>query len=137
MLRPSLVKHPVCHRSFLFASAAMLVLLVGSAAKAEVSKSGDIAKPAWEWTVDERLAQRFAPEAMEARAADHSSEERAFLNRFPEAAADLTETKETGFPRQVNDSIEGNKTPELFLPFELFISSAWAYRQTPILNRRK
>ena len=27
------------------------------AAKAEVRKSGDIAKPAWEWTVDERLAR--------------------------------------------------------------------------------
>ena len=120
MSRPPLAKRPIYHRPFLFASAALLLLLIGSAAKAEVSKSRDVAKPAWEWTVDERLAQRFAPGAMEARAAEHSTEERAFLNRFPEAAAGFPETKETGFPRQVTDSIEGNKTPALFLPFELF-----------------
>jgi hypothetical protein len=98
----------------------MLVLLIGSAAKAEVRKSGDIAKPAWEWTVDERLAQRFAPKAMEARAAEHAAEERAFLRRFPEAANDFPETKGTGSPQHDTDSIDGDKTPELFLPFELF-----------------
>ncbi|HEV7507995.1 MAG TPA: hypothetical protein VGS07_24135 [Thermoanaerobaculia bacterium] len=119
MLLLLLTKDLIRHRSFLFAPT-VLLLLIGSAAEAETRESEGVLKPAWEWTVDERLAQRFSPRAMEARAAEHAAEERTFLTRFPEAAADLFESKDTDSSRQATASIEGKKTPELFLPFELF-----------------
>ncbi|MFY9820005.1 MAG: hypothetical protein WAM82_01400 [Thermoanaerobaculia bacterium] len=119
MLLPTLVKQLIGNRPFFLASAAVL-LLANNAAKAEDRKSDDALKPAWDWTVDERLVTRFSPQAMAARAAQHAAEERAFLSRFPEAADDYPETKGTGSPQQVTDSIDGDKTPELFLPFELF-----------------
>jgi hypothetical protein len=75
-------------------------------------------KPAWQWTVDERLAKRFDPAQMKARAAEHDAEQKALeeLNRVngsdplfsipPDAAPTMT--------------IDGRKTPELFLTEELF-----------------
>jgi hypothetical protein len=119
MLLPRLVKHLKSYSPFLLASTALLVL-IGSSAKAEAPKSSDVQKPAWEWTVNERLAKRFAPQAMEARAAEHEAKDKALLSRFPEAANEFPEVKGTGSSQQATDSIDGDKTPELFLSFELF-----------------
>lgn len=118
MLPPLLAKHSFCRNPFLLASAA-LFLLSGGAVNAENGKSSDLRKPAWEWTVDERLAKRLDPNAREARAAKQAAKDRAFLSRFPEAT-DLPGIKAGGAPLQVTESIEGDETPELFLPFELF-----------------
>jgi hypothetical protein len=81
----------------------------------ERAKGGETRKPAWQWTVDERLAQRFDPEAMKARASQRLAEEQAYLKRFPQERAAISE--EEGPPI---DRVDGDKNPELFLPFELF-----------------
>lgn len=76
-------------------------------------------KPAWRWTLEERLAMRFDPEAIKARAAKRVAEREAMLLRMPpQSEDDLFSTPE---PRIADrDTIEGWKTPELFLPTELF-----------------
>lgn len=75
--------------------------------------------PAWQWTVEERLAKRYDPKAMAARAAEEAEKEKAFRERNPELAEDpLFKTDYPGRPPVEN--IDGAKTPELFLVWELF-----------------
>lgn len=71
-------------------------------------------KPAWKWSVEERLAARFDPVALEARAARHRAESEELKKGEPELLA------HAGPPRGDLDSIDGAETPELFLPWELF-----------------
>lgn len=59
-------------------------------------------KPAWQWTLDERLAARFDPAAQAAREAAHR---------------DVIAHLELGGPADV---VDGNEAPELYLPTELF-----------------
>ncbi|MFY9826361.1 MAG: hypothetical protein WAM82_33665 [Thermoanaerobaculia bacterium] len=106
--------------SVLGASLAILLLYGAPPAEAQRSGSGLSRKHAWEWTTDERLLQRFDPEAMEARAAERAAEKRVFLKRFPKAAGSLAEPEAAASSSQTLDTIEGSKTPELFLPSELF-----------------
>ncbi len=97
--------------------------LGGGIAKAqEASTANAVKKPTWKWTTDERLSQRFEPEAMAARAAERAAEQQAFLKRLPKAAAQFPRpgTDSTDQASQAVDMIEGSKTPALFLPFELF-----------------
>ncbi len=62
------------------------------------------AKPAWRWSVDERVAARFDPALRQKRAAAHGR---------PSAAADPLGGTQT-------DVIHGADTPALFLEWELF-----------------
>lgn len=59
-------------------------------------------KPAWQWTLDERLAARFDPAARAARQSAHR-----------DALAGL----QLGGPA---DMVDGKESPELYLPTELF-----------------
>ncbi len=59
-------------------------------------------KPAWQWTLDERLAARFDPAAQAAREAAHR---------------DVIAHLQLGGPADV---VDGNESPELYLPTELF-----------------
>jgi hypothetical protein len=76
-------------------------------------------KPAWKWTTEERLTKRFDPEAMAARARGQAAEREAANARRPNLADDpLYKVDGLGGPPM--EVIEGRKTPELFLPWELF-----------------
>src|SRR4051812_3335976 len=102
-------------------AALMLLLLPALAAAAQPAGSlikGSPSKPAWKWSVDERLAKRFDPESMKARAEARTAKLNDFEKRFPAPADDLF----TGaLKNQQNvDTIEGETNPELFLTFELF-----------------
>lgn len=75
-------------------------------------------KPAWQWTLDERLAARFDPEGMKRRAAEDAALRRKseiqFGERFDAPDDQL--------------ALDGRKEPALFLPGELFnalLSSAF------------
>ncbi|HEV8580556.1 MAG TPA: hypothetical protein VGX68_15930 [Thermoanaerobaculia bacterium] len=99
------------------------MLLAGAfPARAETpahSKSKDgTRKPAWKWTLDERLAARFDPEAMAAREAKRQARMKELLkgrvHRVFEEKAEITEAP------SIKEALDGGKTPELFLPSELF-----------------
>ena len=82
---------------------------------ANAPKSG---KPAWQWSLDERLAARFDPTAMKARQA----------RRLAEQKSDEAARRALGIPEDPlfdgfepsTYSVEGKDDPELFLPSELF-----------------
>jgi len=77
------------------------------------------ATAAWKWTVEERLAKRFDPESMAARAREQAAEREANRTRFPEGSDDplFKVDDQVGPPLE---TINGRKTPELFLTWELF-----------------
>lgn len=73
-------------------------------------------KPAWQWTIEERLAKRFDPAEMKERA---EAENRRIqeLVKLGMLSAEAV----SSLPLQADtDSISGRETPELFLPTELF-----------------
>ena len=78
-------------------------------------------KPAWRWTVEERIAGRFDPEAMKVRAAEQDKE-RAWAKRVPVADSDPLFSIPAASDTPSKMSIEGKQTPELFLTWELFTS---------------
>jgi len=79
-----------------------------------------VRKPAWKWTVEERLARRFDPQAIAARAREQAAEREAYYARHPELSEDpLFKVDDQGGPP--TETIEGTKTPELFLTWELFL----------------
>jgi hypothetical protein len=71
---------------------------------------GKPAKPAWQWTLEERLAVRFDSEGMKRRVAREAESAKKTAARFGERF-DIA-------PGQ--HSIDGKSEPELFLPSELF-----------------
>ena len=97
----------------------MLFLIPALSAAAQPAGSpikSSLSKPAWEWSVDERLAERFDRELRKARAEARAAKIKDFQKRFPAPADDLFEVKN----QQNVDMIEGEKNPELFMTFELF-----------------
>lgn len=76
-------------------------------------------KPAWQWTAEERLAARFDPDEVTARAEKRDARNKAARESLPpEWASDWPEdSKSSGTLR---DEIRGRDTPELFMPIELF-----------------
>jgi hypothetical protein len=93
-------------------------------------KSG---KPAWKWSVEERLSRRFDPDAIKERAAKERAENEEIKKRAPELVAG-------GEPsREDVDSITGSETPELFLPWELFnhlLERGFSLEEEPSESRR-
>lgn len=88
--------------------ALILCLLLPTAAIAGES-SQPSAKPAWRWSIEERLAARFNPAL---------AKERAALAQ-PETAEPGDRPKTQGSSTY---TIDGSRNPELFLPSELFES---------------
>ena len=100
-------------------TAVTAILLLGmTAAQGAEPEKGSPRKPAWKWTLDERLAARFDPGAMAARDAELQAEEEAARKRWSNLLAG-EEAQMTG-PPPATETIDGSKTPELFLPVELF-----------------
>jgi hypothetical protein len=99
----------------------LMLLLISAAAAAQTADGptkGSPPKPAWRWSVDERLARRFDPEAMKARAEARAAKLKEFEKRFPAPPDDLFAGEVKN--QQNVDTIEGETNPELFLNFELF-----------------
>jgi hypothetical protein len=75
-------------------------------------------KPAWKWTLQERLARRFNPEEMKTRADEQKAEQKALRKRMPGDESDpLWQIPGDSASTML---VEGRKTPELFLAWELF-----------------
>src|SRR5215203_6795682 len=92
----------------------------------QTSKAGEVqprpGKGAWQWTTEERLARRFDPEAMKARAADQEKAQ-AWFKRIPvDDSEPLFSVPEKSAESPQRMLIDGRQTPELFLPWELFTS---------------
>jgi hypothetical protein len=114
-----------CRRSTTIVLTLAAMALAGAhLAKAEEAKvKVKPEKPAWQWTLDERLAKRFDPEARRARVAAKTAEETAYQKRL-DAAGSFPLDGAGGFVEESRrrdiDVINGRKNPELFLPVELF-----------------
>lgn len=80
--------------------------------------SKPVAKPAWKWTLEERLAARFDSDALAAREAEHRAEQERIRERFGDPLEE--ELNKMKGPPATTVHIDGSKTPELFLPSELF-----------------
>lgn len=100
----------------------ILILLLIQAFAAAAQPAGPIKgsppKPAWRWSVDERLARRFDPELMKARAEERAAERKAFEKKFPAPAQNFSGAEAPN--EQTVDTVRGEKNPELFLTIELF-----------------
>jgi hypothetical protein len=92
----------------------LVSLLVAAAAVAQSAPAEE--RHAWEWTLDERLNDRFDPTKIHQR-------ELAVASR-PVRAASTSQADDganrTASGRPFTYEIDGRRNPELFLPFELF-----------------
>jgi len=89
-----------------------------SAQPAENAKAPKKGKPAWQWTLDERLAARYDPTAVKARHARRLAEHEAY--RAAKRARGIPEDPVFDHIEPSPYSVEGKDNPELFLPHELF-----------------
>jgi len=106
----------------------------GAAARPEMS----VRKPAWKWTVEERLAKRFDPEAKAARVRERAEEQKTLRALRPPSTDVLFEVDDEANPPA--DVIDGTKTPEIFLPYELFtylLNDAFAPEAEPMQWQRR
>src|SRR5215212_9172353 len=95
-------------------SVAIIGVFVAVAAfAAEAEKTN--AKPAWEWTLEERIAART----------DGMLATKRIQAAFAEQVGDEGQTKVSAgkYRKEPSDVIDGNRNPELFLPTELFESA--------------
>lgn len=98
----------------------LATIFLSSAVAAQTADSSP-RKPSWKLSLPERLAERLNPEAIKARAAAESAQQREWNKRFPDNkafAAEKAETERAG--GELYDSVSGRRNPELFLPSELF-----------------
>lgn len=102
--------------------AGLLLLVTTSSVVGGEGAKANLSKPAWRWTLDERLARRFDKEAMSARNAERETRARATLEHFPEMKKDFPAEKAREESGPTIDVVEGRLTPELYLPWELFNS---------------
>jgi hypothetical protein len=78
-----------------------------------------VQKPAWKWTVTERMAKRFDSEAMATRVRRRADEHKALHDLYPPSDDDpLFKVDDQTNPP--TDVIDGKRTPELFFTQELF-----------------
>lgn len=90
------------------------LILFAQAAAAQTAKAWDESKPAWQWTLEERLAKRFDAGEVAARAA---LAEGRIRRQVPIPGMEWDEALIEGAKTRIN----GRDTPELFTPMELFI----------------
>ncbi|HYC60387.1 MAG TPA: hypothetical protein VEK79_12560 [Thermoanaerobaculia bacterium] len=75
-------------------------------------------KPAWKWTLDERIAKRLDPAAIRERTVVSERDDVERDGFTPEVRASVGIL----FKAPTRFVVEGHRDPELFLPFELFNS---------------
>jgi len=78
-------------------------------------RPGEVQKPAWQWTLDERLEKRYDSKEIRSRAMAKAAEDAKIREMFK----DMPVGSGAGQDSKV-DTIEGRTHPELFLPWELF-----------------
>jgi hypothetical protein len=76
----------------------------------DVAGQGSSAKPAWEWSDEERIRVRFDPASIQARAAGHA-------DSLPPYAHSQVQSARA--PRSSQHVLDGSRDPGLFLPAEL------------------
>jgi hypothetical protein len=105
-----------CLRAIVLASILGSALIVPASSQAtELRRSEEARKPAWKWTLGERLDKRYDPVEIKSRAAEKVSEDAKIREMFKDMPGAL------GAERDFRaDTIEGKTHPELFLPGELF-----------------
>lgn len=91
----------------------LLVLLIALPSAGQ-TVSPEPTKPAWEWSLDERIAKRLDPVSIMERAQANERE----LNLSPEELTYLG----LSTPPKVRFTVDGKRDPELLMPFELFDS---------------
>ena len=107
------------HRCKLVGGVALVALLLAGNAEAQAGHDGKSQKPAWKWSLDERIDQRFDSHFRKARA-EQAAEASKRRNSFDQFQDPFFDTAKSG--RSDIYSIDGQQTPELLLPFELFNS---------------
>lgn len=95
-------------------SLGLLVLVCLTSSADYAASSQPEKKPAWQWTAEERLAERFHPDSMQARAEANAIREAKVRELF----GDTQTYARASDP--ATDSISGDENPELFLTWELF-----------------
>jgi hypothetical protein len=73
-------------------------------------------KSVWNWSLEERLAARFDPGKIAARAEKRAARDKAARELFPSEEG----LEDSSSSNALRDEIRGRETPELFLPIELF-----------------
>jgi len=102
-----------CSPAALGIAMALVACLAAGIAAAQAEHATERSKrPAWQWSLEERLAARFESEGMKARAAEAAAGRQQVAAQFGE----------TGDASEDQHSIDGRREPELFLPTELFRS---------------
>ena len=116
--------------------APLVVLILAQAVVCNAAPPGVAAKQPWEWTIDERLADRFDPAKIRERRLAHEAS-------LPAAAASSERAglqSRSVVQRQpfVYD-IDGSRNPELFLSYELFdgLLSGFDPSDTPTARRKQ
>ena len=97
------------------------MILFAQGVSAQTTKAWDDSKPAWKWTLEERLAKRFDPAEVAARAALAEKQMRKQL-AFPWPLPKEPGETDEALLESARESINGRDTPELLTPMELFIS---------------
>ncbi len=105
-------------RLILIQTVVSTVLSMPAAAQGADVENGSLRKPAWKWSLDERLAARFDPKSMAAREGERQAKETELRKRWAKSV--LEEKARETEPSSVQEIIYGSKTPELLLPMELF-----------------
>jgi hypothetical protein len=91
----------------------------------EAQKTGDqnlpsAQVPAWKLTLAQRFSRRFDPQAMAERREAELAERRAAERWFPGPQGVFAMPEADGKSKRFSEGVNGNRTPELFLPSELF-----------------
>lgn len=102
-------------RTLVMTSLASLISTIAFAQPVQLEKPIAASKPAWDWTLDERIAKRLDPASIRERT-QASERDRVEKDGFtPEVHASV------GIPAiPVRFVVEGRRDPELLMPFELF-----------------
>ena len=121
MIPPSPALSVRGHRRPILALAFLSLFLLGTpSTQAADGKTDKTTKPAWQWTLEERLAKRFDPKELRVRAAAYAAE----LDAHRDKSGKLWgEDEIPGWTSRTPDAypIRGDKNPELFLPRGLFV----------------
>lgn len=98
---------------------AMLTLSISIVAteRPDADKRERWRKRAWEWTLEERLVQRFDPSGIQERETAYRAAHGGQLGSSPSKLTQVSYSAEN-----VAYRIDGRRNPELFLPHELFDS---------------
>lgn len=119
------------------AKLAAAVIICAIALPAAGETNGDRETPrraAWEWKLEERLAERFDPVKIRERQGAYREKHREQLQ-----ASGVPAAPERDYPGQrvVRYTIDGARNPELFLPHELFDSLLSAFTTDPEVRMKQ